>query len=257
MRKRKPNGSPAALRAGSAGSPLLALSIKDMRVFVRDPSQISQSILFILLMVIYSLSLLRIPEFLTTGNLQFLVYFANLGAVCTILSSFTSRFLFPLISLEGKAFWIVGLAPVPRSYILREKLLFGLSVTLALGLITTIVSNSALHAPPTQFLGAIYMVMLAAVCLTSLATGLGAAYPVFEEDNPARIAVGLGGTLNFFASALAVAVLIIIEALPYLLLGADTGAWVLASHGAALVFTTALAAFCFRLGSRSLERSEF
>lgn len=248
---------PARPARSDAGVPLVSLALKDLKVFTRDPAQVSQSILFILLMVIYSLSLLRIPEFLTTGSLRMLVYFANLGAVCAILSSFTSRFIFPMLSLEGRAFWIVGLAPVSRSCILHEKAFFGLTVSLTLGLITATVSNAALRCPPLLFAGALYTVVLASVCLNSLATGLGAAYPSFEEDNPAKIAVGLGGALNFFASALSVAVLIALEALPYLLLGQDPGPWVFAAHGAALLFTAGLAAFCFRLGSRAMARREF
>jgi ABC-2 type transport system permease protein len=194
---------------------------------------------------------------MTTGELQLLVYFANLGAICTILSSFTSRFLFPMLSLEGRAFWIIGLAPIPRSRIVQEKALFGLAVTVILGMATTIVSNAALHVPPSLFLGAVLTVLLAGVCLTSLATGLGAAYPVFEEDNPARIAVGMGGALNFFASALAVAVLILLQAMPYLAFGTDPGHWTVASHAAAIVFTVVLGRFCYRLGTRSIERREF
>ena len=243
-------------RAFSRG-PITALILKDVLTFVRDPAQLSQSLLFVLLMVIYSLSLVRIPTYLTSGELQLLIYFANLGAVCMILSSFTSRFLFPLISLEGRAFWIVGLAPVSRSYLLREKVFLGLGISLILGLLTTLVSNSVLHSPPELFAGALFTLALAAACLTSLATGLGAAYPLLEEDNPARIAVGLGGTLNFFASALAVFILLVIEAAPYLLWGARPGPWRHASHLVALIFTVALSLFCFRLGARALARRDF
>jgi ABC-2 type transport system permease protein len=255
--------APTVARPSSASGrlrvwpPLLSLMFKDIKVFVRDPAQISQSILFVLLMVIYSLSLVRIPRFMTQGNLQLLVYFANLGAVCAILSSFTSRFLFPLISLEGKAFWIVGLAPMPRSYILHAKALFGLVVSLLLGLVTTVVSNTALDVPLHLFAAAVYIVLLAGICLTALATGLGAAYPVYDEDNPARIAVGIGGTLNFFASALSVAVLVALEAAPFLFVGRNPGAWQLLAHAAALLFTLLLLAVCFRVGNRALQGRDF
>jgi len=237
-------------------SPLEALVWKDILIFLRDPAQLSQSILFILLMIIYSLSLARIPPF--HGRLQYLVSFANLGAVCAILSSFTSRFIFPLVSLEGRAFWIVGLAPISRGYLVRQKAIFGLGITMTLGLATIVASNASLHSPAPLFLGAVYTVLLAGVCLTSLATGLGAAYPVFDEDNPARIAVGLGGTLNFFASALAVAVLVCLEALPYICFGfTPRWGWIYMSHALAFIFTVSLTLFCHRLGSQSLLRRDF
>jgi ABC-2 type transport system permease protein len=239
-----------------ARTPLEALVLKDVLVFVRDPAQLSQSLLFVLLMVIYSLSLLRIPEF--TGQLRMIIHFANLLAVCMILSSFTSRFLFPLISLEGRSFWIVGLAPISRRYLVLQKAVFGLGISSVLGLVTVIVSNVSLRTPPDLFLGAVYATILAAVVLTFLATGLGAAFPTFDEDNPARIAVGVGGTLNFVASALAVALIIAIEAIPWVL-GAPNPplSWKLCAHAAATAFTVAVAWVCLRLGSRSIKRRDF
>lgn len=239
-----------------AGTPLAALLLKDGLLFLRDPAQLSQSLLFVLLMVIYSLSLIRIPPF--HGHLQVVVYFANLGAVCMILSSFTSRFIFPLISLEGRAFWIVGLAPITRAHLVRQKLLLGLGISLFLGLATIIASNTSLRSPPDMFVGAVLTVLCASLCLTALATGLGAAYPMFDEDNPARISVGLGGTLNFFASALSVGVLIAIEALPYVTVNEPfRRPWTYLAHAGAVAFTTGLTAFCFRLGARSLARRDF
>jgi ABC-2 type transport system permease protein len=252
----EPVARPAVRSRMRSRNPLEALIHKDVLIFLRDPAQLSQSLLFVLLMVIYSLSLIRIPVF--TGRMQLVVYFANLGAVCMIISSFTSRFIFPLVSLEGRAFWIVGLAPVSRAYLLWQKAVFGLGISVTLGLATIAASNASLKSPADLFLAAVYSMMLAGVCLTSLATGLGAAYPAFDEDNPARIAVGLGGTLNFFASALSVAIIIALEALPYLCFGQEpAGVWIYASHALALLFTACLSMFCFRLGSLSLLRRDF
>jgi ABC-2 type transport system permease protein len=246
----------APRRRGRARNPLAALVVKDLVVFLRDPAQVSQSILFLALMLVYSLSLLRMPAGITS-QYSSVLYFANLGALCAILSSFTSRFLFPLVSLEGRAFWIVGLAPIPRSHLLYQKALFGLGMTLTLGLLTALVSSLALGHSGGPLASALYTTALAGVCLTSLAVGLGAAYPNFQEDNPARIAIGLGGTLNFFASALAVAILIGIEATPYLLAARPGLFAVGGAHLVALFFTLCLSSFCLRLGSRALARSEF
>jgi ABC-2 type transport system permease protein len=43
-------------------------------------------------------------------------------------------------------------------------------------------------------------VLVMAFALTSLSVGLGALTPNFKEDNPARIANGLGGTMNVILS---------------------------------------------------------
>ena len=48
----------------------------------------------------------------------------NLVATCLTLSTFTSRFIFPLLSLEGRKFWILGLLPIERKNLLYSKFWF-------------------------------------------------------------------------------------------------------------------------------------
>jgi len=252
---------------GVRPTPLRSMLGKDLRVFVRNPSQMSQSLLFVLLMVIYSLSLLQIPDFLKDSEknptLYRFIYFSNLAAICMILSSFTSRFLFPLVSLEGRAFWVLGLAPMSRGKLLTQKALFGVVVSLILGIMTVTISNVALGSPADMFASAVYTMILASCCLTCLAIGLGAAYPSFHEDNPARIAVGLGGTLNFFASALGIACLLAIQTLPHLIVTGGHAQrsphpWmILGCHLVATAFVVVVSVFSLRLGRRNLLRSEF
>ena len=50
-----------------------------------------------------------------------MISFLNLAVVGLILSTFTTRFIFPMISLEGRRFWILGMLPVRRDTILWGK----------------------------------------------------------------------------------------------------------------------------------------
>ncbi len=240
----------------SIGGPTASLFFKDLLTFVRDPAQISQFLLFLLLLAVYIASLLQIPRDVFTENWRRAIYFSNLGAISLILSSFTSRFLFPLISLEGKSFWIVGLAPIERAFLVRQKALLGAAVILTLGFLAAVLSNLFLGFGGGQLLGALYTVALAGICLTSLASGLGAAYPSVGEDNPARIAVGLGGTLNFFASGAAVLILLAIECLPFILPWPGPEEGVPLAHLVALTFTGVVSWAALRIGQRSLLKLE-
>ena len=51
-----------------------------------------------------------------------------------ILATFTCRFVFPLVSLEGRQLWLVGLLPLPRGRILHAKFAFAMTVTMAVAL---------------------------------------------------------------------------------------------------------------------------
>ena len=53
-----------------------------------------------------------------------MIGFLNLAVVGLILSTFTTRFIFPMISLEGRRLWILGLLPIRRDAILWSKFLF-------------------------------------------------------------------------------------------------------------------------------------
>ncbi len=61
-----------------------------------------------------------------------MISFLNLAVVGLLLSTFTTRFVFPMISLEGRRFWILGLLPVRRETIIWGKYLFATLGSLSL-----------------------------------------------------------------------------------------------------------------------------
>ena len=239
--------------------PMEVLIWKDLATFFRNPAQVSQFVLFTILTIGYVASLTQIPSTLfANSKWEIVLHFANLTAICLILSSFTSRFLFPLISLEGKAFWILGLAPVERVFLVKQKLMFGRVLIMSLGLVAAFLSSYCLEFQLPIMLGSLFIATLSSWVLTALAVGLGAAYPNFNEDNPARIAVGLGGTLNFFASAITVIALICIEAAPHVIYSSGPPREIVwASHLVALVVTLVVSHIAVRMGEKTLTQMDF
>jgi len=74
-------------------------------------------------------------------------------------------------------------------------------------------------------------VCLLAIGLTSLAVGLGAVFPDFKQDNPARIANGIGGTATIMLSLIYIgsAIGMIIPPASVLMLNINMGAGTLQS----------------------------
>ena len=107
--------------------PLQLLLIKDWRLLRRDPVQWSQFLIFFGLLGLYFLNVDRFNNphsdigYVTWINM---VSFLNLAVVGLILSTFTTRFIYPMISLEGHCFWILGLLPIERDTILWSKFWF-------------------------------------------------------------------------------------------------------------------------------------
>ena len=48
----------------------------------------------------------------------------NFCAVALLLCTYTGRFVYPLLSLEGRKFWILGLLPLDREQLLWGKFVF-------------------------------------------------------------------------------------------------------------------------------------
>ncbi|MBK8269007.1 MAG: hypothetical protein IPK83_12155 [Planctomycetes bacterium] len=81
-------------------SKMRELILKDMRNFLRDPIQWSQLLILFGLLSMYLFYLPRSRPDGFTVPWQALICFLNFGAITLILSTFTSRFVFPMISLE-------------------------------------------------------------------------------------------------------------------------------------------------------------
>jgi ABC-2 type transport system permease protein len=174
--------------------------LKDLRGFARDARQWSQMLIMFGLLVIYVLNLRRLPVDLNSAHFKGLVAFLNLTTVSLILATFTSRFVYPLLSLESQQLWLLELLPIRRRTLLMVKFLFALTVT---GLSACVVMGLAVKVLD---LPAAYAWLNVAVCLgvcvglSGLSIGLGARFPVLGNRNPARIASGFGGTLNLIVS---------------------------------------------------------
>jgi len=250
-------------------SPTRTLVMKDLRVFWRDPSQWAQFALFFGLLIVYVSNLYNYEKYMTS-EWQTRIAFLNLGAAALVLSVLTTRFVFPLFSLEGKRFWIVGLAPVKRSSILIQKFILSIATTLLFTEALMIASSIALKLSSTVTIVCCTTMFFMNFSTAGLAVGLGAMYPNFKDDNPARIVSGLGGTLNFILSMLYVAAVVLIEGIVFWqytqrvesgwlvqLLGVDFHHAIMLALASVVAISLFTATVPMYLGIRSVNRLEF
>lgn len=197
--------------------PVQMLLLKDWKLFRRDPVQWSQFLIFFGLLGLY---LLNIDRFNNPSNdvsyiaWVSMVSFLNLVVVGLILSTFTTRFIYPMISLEGNRFWVLGLLPIDRDTILWSKFLFAGGGSLLPCSLLILVSDYLLHVSFQIVI--IHQVTCAMLCigLSAIAVGCGAIMPNMQEVSPSKIAAGFGGTLNLVLSALYILAIVVLCALP-------------------------------------------
>jgi ABC-2 type transport system permease protein len=198
-------------------APVRLLLIKDWRLLRRDPAQWSQFLIFFGLLALYFLNIDRFKNpanQLATQTWVNMVSFLNLAVVGLILSTFTTRFIYPMISLEGHCLWILGLLPVKRNTILWSKFWFAALGSWVPCALLVLVSDMMLRVPPLVIWVHQLTCVLLCVGLASIAVGLGATMPNFRETSPSKIAAGFGGTLNLVVSALYIMLIVVMTALP-------------------------------------------
>ncbi|MEW6323447.1 MAG: hypothetical protein AB1635_20440 [Acidobacteriota bacterium] len=187
------------------------LLVKDVKVFLRDVSQWSQLLLLLALMLVYLynfsvLDLDRIPYM--SDVLKNSYAFLNLAMAGFVMATVTVRFVFPAVSAEGLAFWIIRTSPVPLADFLWSKFWTGLVPVLLLTECLVVASNELLGVDPfLKWVTAVSIVFMS-FALVGLATGLGARYPRFTADNPSQVAGSYGGVAFMILAVLFVLVFI-------------------------------------------------
>lgn len=193
------------------------LLIKDLKVFLRDVSQWSQLLLLVALMLVYLynfrvLDLERIPYM--SGFLKNIYAFLNLAMAGFVMSTVAVRFVFPSVSAEGAAFWIIRTAPISLRDFLWSKFWTGLVPVLVMTAILIVVGNNLLGVDPfLKWLSAIAIVFWS-FALVGLAAGLGARYPRFAADNASQIAGSYGGVAFMILAVLFIIVNIVLLGWP-------------------------------------------
>lgn len=190
------------------------LIVKDLRLFRRDPMQWLQFLIFFGLLGLYFLNIRRLSYDVNYVGWVNLISFLNLSVVGLILSTFTTRFIFPMISLEGRRFWILGLLPLRRETILIGKFLFAAVGALLPSTVLVALSDTMLRVSPLILSFHVLACVMFCAGLSGIAVGLGAKMPNLREDSPSRIAAGFGGTLNLVLSTAYVAAIVTTTALP-------------------------------------------
>lgn len=245
-------------------NPARALVVKDIKLFWRDPTQWSQFVIFFGIMAVYIANLRNTSRYYEQEFWRSWIACLNIGACTLILATLTSRFVFPLVSLEGRRFWIIGLAPLQFQNLVWQKFWLSVTTTCAFTVGLAALSGYMLKLEPVYYALTVYSVFITNFGLSGLAVGLGSLYPNFQEDNPARIVSGMGGTLNFLLSVAYITLIVgaqtfMLQWRVLKLFRSETAFYT--ALVVVVVFVTVLSLGCMlipmRLGLRNLRQMEF
>ncbi len=246
------------LRPGSR-----ALLIKDLRLFWRDPVQWSQFLVFFGLLAIYVANLRNVSVDLSSPFWAVTVSYLNMGACALTLSTLTTRFVYPQLSLEGRRIWILGMAPMGLKRVMWQKFLGSAIAAMTITLMLMVATSVMLNLPFSRVIWFALAVSMMSFSLSALAVGLGALFPNLREDNPAKIVSGFGGTLCLVLSFIYVLLMMTCLVMPVWVEGpesmvrGDIGLGLLAlSGGAAALISLITGGIPMMLASKKIDNFE-
>ncbi len=244
-------------------SKYMAIIFKDFVVFFRDPLQWSQFFVFFGLIFLYIINLRNMRYDLDDPFWKNLITFFNLGAVCLTMATLNTRFIFPLISIEGKRIWILGMVPGERKKLVYAKYFYSAIISFIVVIPLIILSNSVIKSGFGIYVLSLATGLAASMTLSAFSVGLGALYPNFKSESPSEIVSGFGATFVLVLSIMYIIYVVGIEGyIGHLIFVAGiSGVWkyILFVFGAVIITSSSVAVgyFSLRKGAQHFEDIDF
>ncbi len=240
---------------------------KDRLVFVRDTAQWSQLLVLVAIVGIYILNFKYIRVISGGGLLTDLgLHFMNLGLSGFVVMALIARFVFPAVSLEGRAFWLIRTSPNTMRSFLNAKARNLAILLVIFGNLLMILTHLFLETDPLLVVASLVTITPLIDGLVGLGLGLGACYPRFDTDNAAKIATGLGGVVFMLGGAAILVAVVLAAIFPTVLLtralrlGLAPGTFQLVGAGFSALLAFAIpqgvGRLAIRIGARHLEESD-
>ena len=184
-----------------------AIMAKEYKVFARDLTHTVQLglLLGITFVYLYNYQLLQGPskmgeDVVAVWNIFLLLSNIALGSL--VITSICSRFVFPSVSLEGTAFWLIQAAPLSLRDLLKAKFKSWLLPVSCIGGVVFISGAMALNAELPLVLASCAAGIILCHGLVGLGIGFGALFSQFEWEHSTQLSTSLGNFLFMLISML-------------------------------------------------------
>ncbi|MCI5065176.1 hypothetical protein MRY87_05595, partial [bacterium] len=185
--------------------PSFALLLKDYRMLYRDLPQVIQLVLLFSLYVIYIYNL-RVFALVNVLNEQdqaswrafFFITNASMGAFVTTAAA--TRLVFPALSLEGRAFWVLQTSPLSLHDVLRNKFWTWLPPIGILASVTFTTGNIALGSSLPVIIATFLIGWFLSAGIIALGLAIGALFLRLDWEHSAQLVSSFGSFVFMLAS---------------------------------------------------------
>lgn len=169
---------------------------RDLKMFLREPSQWGHFLIMVLLVLIFVWSLINMRFYRVETQLLSLAFISIFSFNIFLIASIVIRFVYPLISLEGMSYWTIRSSPLKLTRLYIHKFIISFFPIL-------IVSEAVSYFSIFPFgkdrnIGILMAIVSFFVALTyvSLGLGMGGYFANYAEKSPVRIASSRGATIT-------------------------------------------------------------
>lgn len=172
---------------------------KEFWQFFREPSQWIHLSVIVLLIAIFVGSISQIEAVQSLAFLQTISYLVVFLFNAFLISSIALRFVYPLISIEGEAFWKIRSSPIGLGKVAALKFGLAFLLTLIIGQILNGFSR-LLTSSSILLISSVVNVSSITLAMVALCFGMGSVFATYKEKNPIRVASSQGASLTFLLS---------------------------------------------------------
>jgi ABC-2 type transport system permease protein len=172
----------------------------------------------IVLAALFSVSIGHLNLRIRIMDVQLLTYMILFAFGGFMISSLALRFVFPMIGMEGKAFWAVRSSPVRENTVLNIKFLLGFILVFIIAEYIAVSSNLPFarmtEMRPLLLWFGIFYAFWISIAVVSLNLGMGGYFANYLERNPIRAASSQGATMTFMSTLIYLVILAAVVFVP-------------------------------------------
>lgn len=179
---------------------LRAMLGKELKMFIRDTTQSLQLLALLVLTMVYlynfrSLRLVTLLNAEAYAWWQAILSLANIALGGCVIAAIATRFVYPSVSLEGRAYSLLRATPLSIHKLLWLKFFVWFIPLGSLTLLLIVSGALAIQVSPMTVALTSLIAISLAVGLVGMAVGIGALFANFDWDNPAQLSASFGSLL--------------------------------------------------------------
>jgi ABC-2 type transport system permease protein len=178
--------------------PQLEVFIKrDLKTFLREPSQWVHLLIMLVLVLIFIASLVKMRLYRVEPQILSIAFVSIFSFNVFLIASIVIRFVYPLISLEGMSYWSVRSSPVKLTLLYLHKFVISFLPVLLISEAIAYASVFPFGKDPNIGILITSVSFFVALTYVSLGLGMGGYFANYSEKSPVRIASSRGATITF------------------------------------------------------------